>query len=622
MGPAGQAAIPLDAATLSTALLPAFPSPATSPGDLLDSPSLRSVYGSPRPARTPLREPAEPIATLPGEVHIRPAMTPPATGVCDCQADMNVVVGGALAPGNASPVEPSQPKAGPGLRLPSFETLGIAAPHPDRFGQEGLDGALDLSPHLNMKDVPGSVEEPEGRGPENAELNDAFARLGGGKLAAPEAPMPNNGGRATTTPVQHYVATLTPPAEGGEMNWHSMATVSLAPMDSPANESGAAAPTALSTRSASGASTRDNSSCSMEDSDFTGEAQSWIEGAVRALIENLQSSPVPGNPLRVLSHALPSPSSSGHVFPTIIGAIHNSTPASPTVWVNVFHAIPGRFNLADLPTSPPTTPGPPVGGEDYFTQKVFDSAVPISDYQEDLSSLPRSPRPVVPPSSINVAVVERYIPPTNANEFAEMFNTNGPSILVDRMVELSPHNGTLAFTYPTRTGAHTFLREYLGPILDPILRSMCVVHGLSFDLSRSLGNMLAADRLLEHDQLHRQIAKLCATLNQRSSSMNRFHGRRAHFSLTYSGKKEVVLGREAWAKDWWTKQEKQRIRDVVTRFAQEAQRRNSNGHGDRAVAPAELIQQVLDGVVKRAYQHNQEPERGVEVGVFIIKRSE
>ncbi|RMX81703.1 hypothetical protein D0869_06616, partial [Hortaea werneckii] len=310
-----------------------------------------------------------------------------------------------------------------------------------------------------------------------------------------------------------------------------------------------------------------------------------------------------------------------HVFPTIIGALHNSTPTSPTVWVNVFHAIPGRFNLADLPTSPPNTPGPAVGGDDYFTQKVFDSAVPISDYQDDLSSLPRSTRPIVPPSSINLAVVERYIPPTNANEFSDMFNTNGPSILVDRLVELSPSNGSLVFIYPTRTGAQTFVQEHLGPILDPLLRWICVVHGLSLDLSRSLGHMIAMDRMLEHDQLEHRIARLCALLTQRSTSIQRFHGSKATFSLTYSGKKEVPLTRDVWAKDWWTKQEKPRIRDIMTRYAQEAQKKSSNGHVDRPATPTELVQQLLDGVVKREYPIGQEPERGVEVGVFVIKRS-
>ena len=305
----------------------------------------------------------------------------------------------------------------------------------------------------------------------------------------------------------------------------------------------------------------------------------------------------------------------------MISAIHNFTPSSPTVWINVFHAIPGRFNLADLPTSPPSTPGPAVGGDDYFTQKIFDSAVPISDYQQDLSSLPRSPKPILPPSSLNVSVVERYLPPTSSNEYADMFSTNGPSVLVDRLVELSPHNGSLVFIYPTKTGAQTFMREYLGPIIDPLLRAMCVVHGLSSDLSITLGNMNAVERLLEHDQLEGQISQLCTTLTQCSTGMQRFHGHRAQFSLSYAAKKEVALSRECWAKDWWTLQEKSRVKNVVTRYVQEAQKKSSNEHVERPATPAELIQHLLDGVMKKSYAVGQEPENGVEVSVFVITRS-
>jgi len=340
------------------------------------------------------------------------------------------------------------------------------------------------------------------------------------------------------------------------------------------------------------------------------------------VVENIATASMPSNPLRVLSHALPSPSPTGHIFPHLISAIHDSTPTSPTVWINVFHAIPGRFNLADLPTSPPATPGPSVGGEDYFTQKVFDSAVPIADYSDDLSSLPRSPRPAVPPSSIDVSIVERYIPPPTVHEYAQMFKENGPSILVDRLVELSPDNGTLIFIYPTRTGAQTFLRDYLAPILDPLLRSLCVVHGLSSELSETLGGMQSVSHLDSHDQLTRQVGRLCNFLTQRSTTLQRFHGRRAHFTLAYAAHKEVFPPRDIWARDWWTKQEKPRVRRVVARCVAEASKKSSNEHYERPATPAELVQQLLSAVCKKAYAEGREPTRGIEVSVFVIRREE
>lgn len=340
-------------------------------------------------------------------------------------------------------------------------------------------------------------------------------------------------------------------------------------------------------------------------------------------VDGLRRTSVPNNPLRVLSHALPSPSPTGHLYSAIIDAIHNTTPANPTIWINVFHAIQGRFNLADLPTSPPSTPAPPnaPGTDDYFTQKIFDSAVPISDYQEDLSSLPRSPRPIVPPCSINISVVERYIPPSTSHEFTQMFDPHGPSVLVDRLVELSPNNGTLLFIYPTKAGAQTFMRDYLGPILDPLLRSIVVVNGLSSDLSRTLGNMTAVNQLPDYEHLKRQMLALCAKLAPRNSHVAGAHMTNAKYSLVHASKEEVFLSREVWARDWWAKQEKPRIREAMTKYAQEAQKKSSNEHVERSPTPTELIQQLLEGVCKKPYSPGLEPANGIEVSVFVIKRS-
>ncbi|EMD00669.1 hypothetical protein BAUCODRAFT_60933 [Baudoinia panamericana UAMH 10762] len=531
---------------------------------------------------------------------------------------MNLLVGGALAPVHTIPPPRPQQKAGPGLRLPSFEALGIAAPHPDRYGHQLLDSALDAThPGVDMVGMVESMSHAD------SELLDACRDL---QLSLVHdigiLEPPKLGGRAVQSPVHQFISTLTPPAETGELTWSNMPAMTSIPMESPSTDPGnlagtpGDAPTAGPALEGSAAP-----GIALQPPDVSDTAP-WVVDAVQVLVQNLRHASLSSNPLRVLSHALPSPSATGHIFPEVISAIHNSTPSSPTVWVNVFHAIPGRFNLADLPTSPPSTPGPPIGGDDYFTQKVFDSAVPISDYQQDLSSLPRSPRPVVPPSSIDVSVVERYIPPSTLFEFTDMFNTQGPSILVDRLVELSPHSGSLLFVYPTRTGARTFLDQYLSPIIDPLLRSICVLHGLSSDLSRQLGSMPAVDRLLEHTDVERQVRRLCDTLTQRSTSMQRFHGRRAKFELQYSAKKEVPVSRETWARDWWTKQEKSRVREVVTQYAQQAQTRSSNEHVERPATPTELIQRLLDGVTKNPYKPGQTPTKGIEVSILVIKRSE
>lgn len=202
-----------------------------------------------------------------------------------------------------------------------------------------------------------------------------------------------------------------------------------------------------------------------------------------------------------------------------------------------------------------------------------------------------------------------------------MFDPNGPSILVDRLVELSPNNGSLVFIYPTRQGADTFTREYLGPILEPLLRTMLVINNLSSELGTRLGTMAAAASLPDYDQLHRSMVALCSQLTQRSPTMQRFHDNQATFSLVHASKEEVFIDREIWLKEWWVKQEKPRIRDLMTQYAREAQKKSSNQDLDRSVTPTELIQQLLEGVTKRPYPATQDALSGIEVSVFVIKRS-
>lgn len=315
--------------------------------------------------------------------------------------------------------------------------------------------------------------------------------------------------------------------------------------------------------------------------------------------------------VKILSHALPCPSVHGHLFGQLIAAVHDRTTAN-TAWINVFHAVPGRFTLADLPKSPPSTPGPAVGGDEYFTSKVFDSAVAIPDYQLDSKLLPPSPRPVVPPGSVHISIVERYIPPTNTNEYAEMFQLKGRSLLHDRLVELSPEGGLLLFIYPTKTGARTFMQDYLGPILDPLLRSVTVVHDLASDLGKSLGEMSSVAYLDEYDSLKEQMERFCGNLSKGGSGK-----KRSVYSVVHASKEEMPLERDTWAKDWWIKQEKPRIRETVNNYFQQSKKLPRT-----EMAGSQLIQEVLEGVAKRKYEDDYPiVPRGVEVGVFIVKKS-
>jgi hypothetical protein len=192
-----------------------------------------------------------------------------------------------------------------------------------------------------------------------------------------------------------------------------------------------------------------------------------------------------------------------------------------------------------------------------------------------------------------------------------MFTFRGRSLLYDRLIELSSDHGVLLFIYPTKTGARTFMQQYLGPILDPLLRTVTVVHDLHSELGRNLGQMGSVNYLDEYDHLEAKVRKYCEAMGERHASSET----RANYEVIHAAKEETLLQRSAWADDWWIKQEKPRVRDIITKYFSKSKKLPSS-----EMSAATLIQAVLDGVSTRDY-HNGEPVKGVEVGVFIVKKT-
>ncbi|KAK7732205.1 hypothetical protein SLS57_001185 [Botryosphaeria dothidea] len=448
------------------------------------------------------------------------------------------------------------------LRLPSFDLLGIAAPHPDRFQPDAdrFFSPVGAGP-LSKPDDPLHARSPQ---PEPAsEIVD--------HLPLPSSCLPKKDQAAA----DQFTTLPTPPPDLSSNYWGNISHVRTTAMDSPARS----------------------------------DAERTSPGIVPHPVIPATESPED-------ALAPVQPAEDDRTFPWLNESLRTITiPPASTVWINVFHAVPGRFNMADLPTSPPSTPGPPVGGDDYFTMKVFDSAVQVTDYEGEVKAA-RSPRPVVPPGSVDVSIVERYIPPTSASEFAGLYSTSGSrSLLLDRLAELSPDHGTLLFIYPTRTGGRTFMNSYLGPVLDPILRSMHVVHDLSADLGSSLGHMAAVEHLHEFEEMQRRLDTFLHQLNSGKTS-ERFKLGGSNFQIVYAKKQEARLARNVWASDWWIKQEKPRVRSAVSKYFRLAHKLPPEDQ----VMPTNLIQEVLDGVAKKPYEFG-EPKKGVEVGVFVIRRS-
>jgi len=331
----------------------------------------------------------------------------------------------------------------------------------------------------------------------------------------------------------------------------------------------------------------------------------------------------------------------------IINSIRERMLPRSTVWINVFHAVPGSTSLADLPTSPTNTPASPNESDDYFATKVFDSAVAVPDYQGERQITSPSPRPVVAPSSVDVTVVERYIPPTSEREFSELFFSSGRSILSDRLVELSPRNGMLVFIYPTRRGGHVFMKDYLSPVLEPVLRSMMVADNLPYNLITELGCMPAVDELPTFEDMRARFEDFCHQLStSQSSPLDRFHHTSAAYSVIHASKQETTLTKEVWA-NWWSKQEKPRVGNLIRGYYKGFLRRSDDDSGP-LFQGTDLVERLLDRVAmgrrpiradcnvrsagstaatehlrppSRDVEHHATPASSIEVAVFVVQKT-
>ena len=299
-------------------------------------------------------------------------------------------------------------------------------------------------------------------------------------------------------------------------------------------------------------------------------------------------------------------------FAGLVSAIQNKIDSTGR-WIDIVHAVPLRFSMAQIPTSPATTPSVQDQPTDYF-DNVFSKAVAaIDQYDTQNSSIPSSPRPIVAPSSINISLLERFIPPSSAEEYLNLLTIDGPSVLVNRLIELSPQSGSLVFIYPTGTGAETFATKYLGPLLHPLLRTMVSIHSLSMDFGAGVGKIAAIDQMLPFENMNRKLQILLRRLGRGTSTVHRTAPK---FTLIESSKQVVQLDRNVWT-EWWIQQETGRIRSVVDRYLARSVRLPVG----KDVTAATLVQEVLDGVRTRNYAEHDAQREGVEVGVFVIKRT-
>jgi hypothetical protein len=332
----------------------------------------------------------------------------------------------------------------------------------------------------------------------------------------------------------------------------------------------------------------------------------------------------PSNPLsssiQIVSQTLPNPAKEtarpNAIFTEVIAAIQARFGTNPQPYITITHAVPPRFDLLHLPSSPPSTPNLFVGRDDYFTQSVFAHAAVVPCYDVTSNSLatpaPSSPNPIVPPSSVQVSVLERYIPPSSVQEGKDLFSFSGQSVLIDRLTELSPDKGSMLFVYPTRKGASTFDSKYLSRVLDPLLRALVEVHQLSYGLAESLGNMAAISEMHEFEALKARISTLCRRTSHRVTADTK----RSNFTLVYASTGEVAIDRRTWT-EWYLKQEHTRFKRALEAYWGRGRRLSQL---DSASAGS-VLREFIDGVNKMTNEEAEQTGPGIELGVFVIRRT-
>lgn len=259
---------------------------------------------------------------------------------------------------------------------------------------------------------------------------------------------------------------------------------------------------------------------------------------------------------------------------------------------------------------------------DYFSMPrtvVYAKGTFAATYAEALQNLAGnptnkgSPQTVVAPSTITVSTLERFIPPATRQEYEDLFKMDEPSALVDRLSELKPDNGCLVFIYPTKQGAITFKHNYVGPILGPVLSTMIGVRGVPEMVAENINKLEAVEVMSRFDLLGARINRLIKSMNDKGN------GNVHRFTLAMASKERVHLGRGIWA-EWFLEQELPRVRKIVDDYYGRTHRRTVPQVHDQDFTAAGMVSEIIDGIKERPYNAG-EPHEGIEVGVFVIKRT-
>ncbi|CAL8581612.1 hypothetical protein XPA_007301 [Xanthoria parietina] len=356
----------------------------------------------------------------------------------------------------------------------------------------------------------------------------------------------------------------------------------------------------------------------------------WLAQALGVILPLIPSGDDATGEVRILNQVQPRPLPQNVlVVPSALTGVINALQAtferfSATRYIDVTYAVPGKYSFGQLPSSPVTTPNRPAATAsmgDYFSMPktvVYAKGTYAATYAEARQSIAGnptnrgSPQTVVAPSTITISTLERFVPPATQQEYEDLFKTDEPSALVDRMSELKPDRGCLVFIYPTKQGGDTFKHNYLGPILGPVLSTMIGVRCIPERVAERINKLEAIEVMSRFDQLRGRIRRLIQSMNEKGN------GRVHKFELALAGKEKVHLGRGVWA-EWFLEQELPRFRQIVDDYYGRTPGRGVPQAHNQDYTAAGMVGELIDGIKDRPYD-GREPQEGIEVGVFVIKR--
>jgi len=322
--------------------------------------------------------------------------------------------------------------------------------------------------------------------------------------------------------------------------------------------------------------------------------------------------------IQIVAQCLPSQAQTVNhkpLFEEILEIIQSRALQPP--YITITHAVPEMRTMNEVPTSPPATPSASNTGDEYFgNQSVFTHAAVVPTYHNQnhnlTTSLPRPSNNIVAPSTINLSILERYIPPTSPREVHDFFSLGGRSYMVDRLSELSVNHGSMLLVYPTKAGARTFAKRYLGPIVEPFLRQFVLLNNLYSDAAAALGRMAATESMFDFDEMSTHVQTMCQVMSQRPAS----RGLRGRYEIVHAETAQVILERSIWT-DWYVEQEQARLRNDLVEYHKSGGRMPSP-RGQVEVTTGMLAREVVEGIRNSKAAAGQ---AGIEVGVFLIRRS-